>query len=104
MLTITGKDIRNAAVHAGDFYLSYKSHIKPHLEPGFGIQFDTFGELGSFLVKLGGDSMYREMDWNHTRSDYVNPDDAGLLGAHLQIDPLGDGLIAYFPGWELSAS
>jgi hypothetical protein len=104
MLTIDAKDIRNAAVHGTNFFPYYKSHIKRDLATGFGIQFDTFGELGNFLVTLGSNAMYNEADWNSTRIGHVTPDDARMLANSLQIDPLSDGLVAYFPGWELSES
>lgn len=104
MLTINAKDIRSAAIQGSTFYPFYRSHIpaKKGLETGFGMSFDNFGELGEFLTALGAAAMYRECDSLSTRTNYLDPDTARQFAASMQIDPLGNGIVAYFPGWELS--
>jgi hypothetical protein len=101
MQTINVRDINHAAIFAGDIYPHYESHIKTDLSPGFGIEFANFGHLALFLVSLGADATYTDHDRNSMRTDYTTPDDARMLAADLQVDPLGHSIVAYFPGWEL---
>ena len=101
MYTIKHRNILNAAIHADDLFASYKSHIlgKGDLGEGIGISFDTFGELGAFLTRLGANATYAYHDRNSVREE-VTPDDANLFAGSLQVDPYGSGIMAYFPGWE----
>jgi hypothetical protein len=97
------RDIVNANGSAGKILDSYESGYQ-QAEKGFGLMFEGMAEVARFLVTLGSNAMYDEMNELSSRTDYTDPDTAKALADSCFMDALGDGVVLYFPGWELSES
>lgn len=103
MQTANRRDIKSAlGFNDGRIMPFYKSHLKRDLETGFGVHFDSFGELAEFLVDLGSQAMYRDCDSLSTRTDYLTIEEAKRLASGCQVDAIAGGLAVFFPGWELT--
>lgn len=103
MQTISGKGIREAAVHGKQYFNFYDSPIKTDKATGFAIEFETFGDLASFLVNLGANASADENNHYSTTLPEIDSDDARALANSLEVDPFGiNGLLAFFPDWELT--